>query len=203
MQKLKIKKSEWYAIPNILGYIRIILIPLFVWRYLSAQTTLDYYIAAGIVVLSSLTDMLDGKIARKFNQITNLGKVLDPVADKFTLCAILTCFSIKHQAFRLLLCLFLIKEVTMGLLTIFLFQKHGKKLDGAKWFGKLATAVTDVIVVILLLFPQSLEHDVFSKYMTYAMIFVIAGVMLLVFFMYTKVLLEMLFEAISNSKKNR
>ncbi len=204
MQKLKIRKSDWYAIPNILGYVRILLIPLFVWKYLSAQTTLDYYLAALIVMLSSLTDMFDGKIARKFNQITELGKLIDPVADKFTLCAVLICFSIKFDnVFGILLLLFLVKEITMGLLTILLFQKHGKKLDGAKWFGKFATAVTDVIVVILLLFPQSMQHDIYSKYLIYAMIFIVATVMLFAFVMYTKVLLKMLFEAIANSKKNR
>lgn len=204
MQKLKIKKSDWYAVPNILGYIRIILIPLFVWKYLSARTNLDYYLAAGIVILSSLTDMFDGKIARKFNQITELGKLIDPVADKLTLCAILICFSIKFDnLFKVLLLLFLVKEITMGLLTILLFQKHGKKLDGAKWFGKFATAVTDVIVVLLLLFPHSMQNDIYSKYLIYAMIFIVATVMLFAFIMYTKVLLKMLFEAIGNNKKNR
>ncbi|MBO5452782.1 MAG: CDP-alcohol phosphatidyltransferase family protein [Clostridia bacterium] len=204
MPKLKIARSEWYAIPNILGYIRILLIPLFVWKYLSAQTNLDYYIAAGIIVLSSLTDMLDGKIARKFNQITDLGKILDPIADKLTLCAILICFSLKFDAiFQMLLLLFLVKEITMGLLTILLFKKHGKKLNGAKWFGKFATAVTDVLIVILLLFPQSMQHDIYSRYMIYTMIFIIGCVMLFAFIMYTKVLLGMLFDAIRNNKKNR
>ena len=53
---MKLQKKEIFSIPNILGYIRILLIPLFTWRYLTAQSQADYYAAAGIVLLSGLTD---------------------------------------------------------------------------------------------------------------------------------------------------
>ena len=186
MQKLKIKKSDWYAIPNILGYIRLLLIPLFVWRYLTASSSLEFYTAALIVAISSLTDMLDGKIARKYNAITELGKIIDPVADKFTLCAILVCFTIRYEkAFIILLALFMVKELSMGLLSLVLLNK-GKKLDGAKWFGKFATALIDVIVVLLLLFPN------ISPNVIYIAIFVMGAVMFFAFIMYTYTLLKML-----------
>lgn len=92
---MKIQKREIFSIPNVLGYIRILLIPLFVWRYLTAQSGADYYTAAGIVLLSGLTDLFDGLIARRFHMITELGKVLDPIADKLTQAAIVFCLMFR------------------------------------------------------------------------------------------------------------
>lgn len=77
-------KKEIFSIPNIMGYARIILIPIFVWTYYTAEEMMDYYFAAFVILLSGLTDMLDGYVARKYDMITELGKVLDPIADKLT-----------------------------------------------------------------------------------------------------------------------
>ena len=68
-------KDEILTVPNLLSLFRILLIPIFVWLYMSQE---DYFYAALIVVLSGITDILDGFIARRFNLITRLGKVLDP-----------------------------------------------------------------------------------------------------------------------------
>ena len=77
-------KREYFSIPNLMGYLRIVLVPVYLWVYLTAQNSRDYYLAAGIMLVSFLTDLLDGQVARRFNMITEFGKVLDPVADKLT-----------------------------------------------------------------------------------------------------------------------
>ena len=77
-----IDRREIFSIPNLMGYFRILLIPLFSWMYCTADSTGDYYAAAVVVGISGLTDMFDGKIARRFNMITELGKFIDPLADK-------------------------------------------------------------------------------------------------------------------------
>ena len=66
------KKKDFWTIPNILCYIRILLIPFFVIMYINAESSRDYLRAASVIVLSGITDFLDGFIARKFNMITEL-----------------------------------------------------------------------------------------------------------------------------------
>lgn len=84
MTKRKITAKEIFSIPNLMGYFRILLIPVFTWIYVQADSVSDYYTAAVLVGISGLTDMFDGKVARKFNMITELGKFIDPLADKLT-----------------------------------------------------------------------------------------------------------------------
>lgn len=132
-----IPKKELLSIPNLMGYFRLIMIPVFVWLYLRASTDADYYRAAIVMGISSITDMFDGMIARKFNMITEFGKLLDPLADKLTHGAILLCLWSRYPLILLLLVLFVLKEgfmLVMGAVKL----REGKKLNGAKW---LANAV--------------------------------------------------------------
>ena len=80
--KNRIDKREIFSIPNLMGYFRILLIPVFSWMYCTADSTGDYYAAAVVVGVSGLTDMFDGKIARRFNMITELGKFITVETDK-------------------------------------------------------------------------------------------------------------------------
>ena len=77
-------KKEIFSIPNILCYFRILLVPVFLWAYFDLQSDEGHFVAAIILVLSSLSDFFDGFIARKCHMITELGKLIDPVADKLT-----------------------------------------------------------------------------------------------------------------------
>ena len=150
--KNRIDKREIFSIPNLMGYFRILLIPLFSWMYCTADSTGDYYAAAVVVGISGLTDMFDGKIARRFNMITELGKFIDPLADKLTQAALLICLAVRYPLMRAVLVLFVIKEgfmVVMGALLL----PRGKKLDGAMWFGKVCTAVLYAVLFLLLLLP--------------------------------------------------
>ena len=77
-------KTEIFTVTNMLSLFRLVLLPVYAKIYLTATEHYQYLIAGGIMALSCLTDLIDGKIARHFNQITNLGKILDPLADKIT-----------------------------------------------------------------------------------------------------------------------
>ena len=150
--KRRIDKREIFSIPNLMGYFRILLIPLFSWLSCTADSTGDYYAAAAVVGVSGLTDMFDGKIARRFNMITELGKFIDPLADKLTQAALLICLAVRYPLMRAVLVLFVIKEGFMLIMGALLLPR-GKKLDGAMWFGKVCTAVLYAVLFLLLLLP--------------------------------------------------
>lgn len=147
-----IKKEDWLTIPNILSYIRILMIPLYVYLYVTAEELADYYWAAGLLVLSALTDALDGVIARKTGQITDLGKVIDPVADKLTQVAVVGAMLIVRPYIYPLLILFVLKELFLLINSILLYRKD-IMMDGSMWFGKVATAVFYISMFILVIFP--------------------------------------------------
>ncbi len=146
------KLKQAFSIPNILCYFRMLLIPCFVWAYFQARTREDYYLVAAIVVLSGITDFLDGFIARRFNMVTELGKAIDPLADKLTQAALAVCLIIKFPLMWLLITVFMIKELSMGIACYVLYRK-GKKLDGALWFGKITTAIFYLTTILLIAVP--------------------------------------------------
>ena len=145
------KKPAWkeiFTIPNIICYVRIALIPVFCWIYITAQTPADYLWATAVVLFSSFTDLFDGMIARKFNQVTQLGKILDPVADKLTHAAMAICVATRYPLMWALIALMAVKEGYMAIMGL-RFLKKGKMMDGAMWFGKVCTATLFVGLVLL------------------------------------------------------
>lgn len=150
---MKITAKEAFSIPNILSYIRILLIPLFTILYFRADVTAEYLAAAIIILVSGLTDLADGYIARRFGMITELGKALDPIADKLTQFMIIVCLSFRYRGMILLAALFVCKELYMGINDLLLLRR-GKKLGGAMWFGKVSTAVFYLTTVILIAVPE-------------------------------------------------
>lgn len=152
-------KKEILTIPNLLSIFRIALIPVYLHIYLNADSPGDYTTAAVILAVSCLTDMVDGKIARKFNMITNLGKVLDPIADKLTQLALMICLSLSRKPIRLLLCLFLIKEFFQFCAMVGSYY-HGKALNGALMSGKISTTVLFTSLGLMILFPNLSDRTV-------------------------------------------
>ncbi|WP_302419487.1 CDP-alcohol phosphatidyltransferase family protein [Blautia marasmi] len=153
--------KEIFSIPNIMGYFRILLIPVYVLLYYHAESVREYYIAAVLVGISGITDMLDGKVARHFNMITELGKALDPVADKLTLGAMILCLAFRYENMRWLVGVFVLKEGFMGIMGLLLSHYRSRKLDGAKWYGKVCTAFSYVVMFVLFFFlrlPLSLVN---------------------------------------------
>ena len=145
-------KKEVCTIPNLLSLFRLVLIPVYVYIYLNATEPHHYWIAGGILAVSCLTDLIDGKIARKFNMISNLGKVLDPLADKFTQLSLIICLSVHRRALRVMLVLFLVKEFFQLFAMIFSLRR-GKALDGALTIGKICTTVLFTSLIVMVLCP--------------------------------------------------
>lgn len=146
-------KKDLFTIPNIICYVRILLIPVFCYVYVTADAISDYYLATGIVLFSSFTDLFDGMIARKFNQVTDLGKILDPVADKLTHVALAFCLAFRYPLMWALLALMVVKEAYMAYMGIE-FLKQDKMMDGAMWYGKICTATLFIVMVALFAFPN-------------------------------------------------
>ena len=145
-------KKDLFTIPNMLSLFRLLLIPVYIIIYLNADADIDYYIAGGILAVSCLTDMIDGQIARHFNMISTIGKILDPLADKVTQFSLIVCLVIKYPVLIPLMVLFFIKEVfqlVAGLLTL----RKGQMLTGALITGKISTAVLFISLIVLVMFP--------------------------------------------------
>lgn len=150
-------KQELLTIPNILTYFRFLFIPVFMWQYLIGN-----YLLAGIALgLSGLTDLFDGKIARKYNMITEIGILLDPIADKLTEGAVLWCLAVKYQqpVMWALIGVYLLKEGFMTVAGAVMLRKK-KKLGGAMWFGKVCTAVFYTITLVLTFVPNLSDKTV-------------------------------------------
>ena len=146
-------KSEVFTIPNILSTLRILMIPIYMAIYLSAETTAQHYLAAGILTLSCLTDLLDGMIARRYNMISNLGKILDPIADKATQLTLLLCIAAKKPVVSYFLIFFVIKEIFQIAAAVYAFKK-GKMLNGAISAGKVSTAFLFASLILIVMLPK-------------------------------------------------
>ncbi len=156
-------KKEILTIPNILSLFRLLLIPVYVLIYLNAQNGYDYALAAGILAVSCLTDMIDGKIARHFNMISTLGKILDPLADKATQFTLILCLAIerpmKHPVLWYLVGLFALKEGFMAIAGGLNLRK-GKMLKGALITGKVCTTILFVSLILMVLIPNMSDNVV-------------------------------------------
>lgn len=191
---MDIRLRDITKIPNLLSLLRIILIPVFVAVFLwengnvkvleeLSEEANGYTIAAAIVVFSGLTDALDGFIARRFGMITDLGKILDPFADKLTQAAVVVCLLFRYaelwQYVAALFGLIAAKDIAMLILGV-AFLKKGQDLGGARWFGKLATVVFYIMVIILLGAPS------LSNAAVIVMILTMSGFLLLSFVLYVR-----------------
>ena len=146
-------KKEFLTIPNLLSLFRLVLIPVYVTIYLRAQAVEDYCIAAGVLAVSCLTDLIDGKIARHFNMISTVGKILDPFADKATQFTLILCQAADRPILWMLVSLFVIKE-GFQLIAGGLRLRKGIMLKGALLSGKICTTVLFVSLIILVLMPN-------------------------------------------------
>lgn len=146
-------KKDVLTIPNMLSLFRLVLIPVYIVIYLNATTTKEYFLAGTILAVSCLTDMIDGQIARHFNMISNVGKVLDPIADKLTQLALTVCLSVKYPVLRVVLVLFVAKEAFQTLALVVMYRR-GKVLPGSLMPGKLCTTVLFLSFIVMVLIPD-------------------------------------------------
>lgn len=156
---MNIRKYHWLTIPNLLSVFRLILIPVYVFYYLGAETKQEHFISALILGVSSITDLFDGMIARKFHMISQLGKALDPIADKATQGTVMICLGLKYPVMWVLFGLFVVKEGFMLVMGLF-HLKQGKMPSGALMIGKVCTTVLFVSMIVLVMIPRAPRHIV-------------------------------------------
>lgn len=128
-------------IPNMLTLSRFVFIPFIVLAILSE----NYIQALILITLSGITDVLDGTIARKFNYISDFGKLVDPLADKATQLSILITLAVKQIIPIWVICIILVKEVLMIIGAILLYGK--KTVVASRWYGKLTTVLVYLAIV--------------------------------------------------------
>ncbi|MBE6757061.1 MAG: CDP-alcohol phosphatidyltransferase family protein [Ruminococcaceae bacterium] len=168
-------KWEW-TVPNVLSLIRIALLPVFAVLYLcSAAHPALLWWAFAVVVVSGLTDLFDGWIARRFNQISEAGKLLDPLADKLTQLTVVICLATRFQEVVWLMSFCLAKEVAQVVGGLLLLHR-GDEVRGSQWFGKVCTFVFYSAMAAIVLFddmPQGVRIG----------LVVLVGVLMLVTFL--------------------
>ena len=137
-------QNKILTIPNILSFFRLCLIPVIMWLYCVEEN----YLWAGItLILSGITDTVDGFVARHFHMTSDLGKMLDPVADKLTQAAMLFCLLTRFPLMILPLALMVVKETFMGITGLLVIHKTGK-VFGADWHGKVTTWLLYAMMIL-------------------------------------------------------
>ena len=150
MEKTKIfKKEELWTLPNQLSFLRLLLIPVFAYLYCGLE---NYVAAILVVIFSALTDILDGIIARRYHLVTDLGKILDPAADKLTQAALMVCLSLRYPLLWVLTGLLVVKELCMLGFGYAAVRRTGR-VHSARWYGKVCTAVLYGGMGLLVLWP--------------------------------------------------
>lgn len=152
-QNKKEPLNKLFTIPNILSAARILLIPVFLWLYLMEK---NYLMATVIIFISGFTDILDGFIARKFQQISHVGQVLDPAADKLTQAAVLLALMVRFDHMIIAFIVLAMKEAIMLTLGIVLYNQT-KEITGSRWHGKVAAMVVYAMLVTHLIWGISSE----------------------------------------------
>lgn len=171
----RLTPKQIFTIPNILSFIRIALIPLIVILYLNERDVAAFI----VIMISSFTDIADGFIARRFNMITDFGKMIDPVADKLTQIAIILCLVSRFPLMLLPFCIMPIKEAISFFLRLRLFQES-EQVFGAVWHGKLNTVILYTVVCAHIVFPQFMTSTVSGSLILFSSAFMIFS-----FIMYT------------------
>lgn len=138
-------------VPNLLSLLRLAMVPLFAAAFFQPGPTARYW-AAGIYALAFVTDIADGWIARHFNQVTRLGRILDPLADKLMTFTVIICITVADIIPVWAVVIFFLKEAAMGIGALSLYRKVDDVIS-ANWLGKTSTGVFFVVCAALVLFP--------------------------------------------------
>ena len=142
------RNKNIFTIPNILSMFRLLLLPVIVYMYINQK---DYVLTGVLLLVSGITDLLDGYIARTFNMMSDLGKILDPVADKGTQAVVLLCLVTRFRWLVIPFICILIKELFMSCIGMVVIKKTGE-VHGALWHGKAATFMLDFMIIVHIVF---------------------------------------------------
>lgn len=150
---MQILNVRWqWNIPNALSLFRIVLVPVFLVLYLTGRQDWAFL----TLLVSGVTDVLDGFIARRFNMITDCGKLLDPISDKLTQVAVVVALATHYMEILPLAALCLVKEGCQAVGGVILLKK-GCEVRGSKWFGKASTVVFYTCMLALVLWGDGLS----------------------------------------------
>ena len=142
------RNKNIFTIPNILSMFRLLLLPVIVYTYMNQK---DYVLTGVLLLVSGITDLLDGYIARTFHMMSDLGKILDPVADKATQAVVLLCLVTRFRWLIISFICIVIKELFMTCIGMTVIKMTGE-VHGAEWHGKIATLMLDVTIIIHIIF---------------------------------------------------
>lgn len=134
--------NKIFTIPNLLSAFRICLIPVCVWLYCVKE---NYLMTTVVLFISGVTDTVDGFIARRFNMMSNLGKMLDPVADKLTQFVMMICLIARFPLMLAPTILLFIKESFAGVTGLIIIHRKHLVL-GAEWHGKIVTVLLYLVI---------------------------------------------------------
>lgn len=140
-------------LPNMLTVLRILMVPIFPIIFFSHDEN-AYLYAAFLFLLASMTDALDGAIARKYHLISKVGTVLDPLADKLMLLVVLICFALDQLLPIWLVVLVFLKEIFMIIIGIYLYFRKEQRVIPANLYGKASTIVFFLTIIAILLYPE-------------------------------------------------
>ena len=149
---MKDYSNKIWTIPNVISLFRLLLVPViafFLWRE-------NYLVSLILVVISAVSDMVDGFIARKFHMVSNVGRVLDPIADKITQIVILLMLAYHVKAMIIPAIILFVKELLSGFVGIFVAKKT-KRAYNAEWHGKVTTILVYGTAIAHLVFPDMPE----------------------------------------------
>lgn len=147
------KWKDIFSIPNLISYVRIALMPVYVYVSLTAKTDQAYMWSSFLLLFIAFTDFLDGYLARRFHMVTELGKLMDPVADKLFQLAIAICLMYKIDGMWFVFIVFIIKETILCSCSVYFWFRYHRKMDGAMWCGKVSTAVFYTMTFLMALLP--------------------------------------------------
>ncbi len=150
------------TIPNIISSFRIVLVPLFVLTFFSPIEN-GIALSGIIFLLAGVSDFVDGQLARRLNQISLLGKILDPLADKLMVCAALISTTVSGLVPLWITAIFFVKEAAQGVCS-FLFYKKLKNMQMSNMLGKVGTFLFYTVLAIILIFgmPEGLKLTLLS-----------------------------------------
>ena len=172
-------------VPNALSVLRLLLIAPFVYFYLADRIEL----AVAALVVSGLSDLFDGMIARRFNQVTVLGQMLDPLADKVTQGSVALCMAITNPILFPVLIIFMVKELSMIIAGCVLLKKK-KRPCSAKWYGKVATAIFYITFFLIVALHGIWGYE--SNVLSIALLSVTAAMMIYALIRYFLIFLQIL-----------
>ena len=153
-------------LPNKLTTFRVILIPFFVFFMLAPDMIgINNYIAVAIFIVASLTDLLDGKIARKYNLVTNFGKFMDPLADKLLVCSAMICLIQTGQLAAWIVVIIIAREFIIS--GFRLIASDNGVVIAASYWGKFKTTFQMLMVIVLILNIQMPFFQILGVILTY------------------------------------